>query len=154
MGSTGALQGRHVSTPASPGGVDYTRDELLHMLGSSPLPQLGTSPLRRGSVKKPGDSLLTRSPDPQLTKPPAEWDGTGKRVRPHSLPGRLLEHPPAVPSRGLPVHAMPKRLPPLSGSPNMSHDAVYADWISAQKSGQRSEPPPWEPPQRQPIAPK
>jgi hypothetical protein len=155
MGSTRTSRERYVSETDITASEDYTRDALLHMLDSNqggsfppagwrergpaaldvaakggsrlPLARRGErlSPLERGLAKKPGDA------------PPAEWDGTGRRVRPHSYHASTFKEK-NVPSGALPpVHALAKRLKPLSGHPHLSNDAAYSDWVTAQKSGQR-----------------
>jgi len=150
MGSTRASLERLVSAPDIPASEDYSRDALLHMLDSNQggsFPPVGwrergpaaldVAVKGGGRLPRRGDRLspLERAKKP-VDAPPAEWDGTGRRVRPHSYHALTFKEKfqaGALP----PVHAVAKRLKPLSGNPHLSLDAAYSDWVTAQKSGQR-----------------
>lgn len=146
----------------SPMGDPYTRDELLAMMSSSQGTILrlkgqgkrklwarrseSSSPARRSAAaQKPPPTVNKALPAPiddasailrEWAPPPMEGDGTGRRVRPNTYhQGTAVAPSDRLPPLHAPAAGAGKRAKPMSG--RVSREEVFADWISARKSGER-----------------
>ena len=147
----------------SPMGDPYTRDELLAMMSSSQGTILrlkgqgkrklwarrseSSSPARRSAAaQKPPPTVNKALPAPiddasailweWAPPPPMEGDGTGRRVRPNTYhQGTAVAPSDRLPPLHAPAAGAGKRAKPMSG--RVSREEVFADWISARKSGER-----------------